>query len=80
MTNEIDEVGGEDEEDDYQGGIDDNEDSESDGIQVGADLVECTRGQSEDYLSHWGVYILNTVFVLLWSNGLCELRSMVCAQ
>src|SRR5712671_6183344 len=48
--------------------------------RFGADLVECTSGQSEDYLSHWGVYILNTVFVLLWSNGLCELRSMVCAS
>ena len=80
VANEIDEVGDEDEEDDYQGGVDDNEDSKGDGIQVGADLVECTSGQSKDYPSHWGVYILNTVFVLLWSNGPCELRSMVCAR
>src|SRR5712671_2082755 len=42
------------------------------GSRLGADLVECTSGQSEDYPSHWGVYILNTVFVLLWSNGPCE--------
>src|SRR5712672_635066 len=55
-TNKIDKVGGEDKEGDYQGGIDDNEDSKSDGIQVGADLVECTSGQSEDYPTHWGIY------------------------
>src|SRR5712672_3353425 len=55
--------------------------------RLGADLVECTSGQSEDYPSHWGVYILNTVFVLLWSNGPCEcaawsvrVRSMVRAR
>ena len=34
-ADEIDEVRGEDEEDDYQGGVDNNEDSKSDGIQVG---------------------------------------------
>ena len=80
-TKEMDEVGSEDEGDDYQGGIDDDEDGKSNGIQVrGTDLVECTSGQSEDYPSHWGVYILNTVFVLLWSNGPCKLRSMVHAQ
>jgi hypothetical protein len=42
--------------------------------------VECTSGQSEDYLSHWGGLYRNTVFVLLWSNGPCKLRSMVCVQ
>src|ERR1700722_13169105 len=41
---------------------------------------ECTSGQSEDYPSHWGGLYTVTVFVLLWLNGLCELRSMVCAQ
>ena len=34
-TEEVNEVRGEDERDDYQGGIDDNEDSKSEGIQVG---------------------------------------------
>jgi hypothetical protein len=33
-TKEVDEIGDEDEGDDYQRGIDDNEDHEGDGIQV----------------------------------------------
>src|ERR1700722_9450962 len=41
---------------------------------------ECTSGQSEDYPSHWGGLYTVTVFVLLWLNGPCELRSMVRAQ
>ena len=35
-TKEMDEVGSEDEGDDYQGGIDDDEDGKSNGIQVGS--------------------------------------------
>ena len=54
-ADKIDKVRGEDEEDNYQGGVDNNEDSKSNGIQVGAGLVECTSGQSEDYPSLWGV-------------------------
>ena len=34
-TNEVDEVGDEDKGDDYQGGIDNDKDGESNGIQVG---------------------------------------------
>src|SRR5712671_363559 len=36
VTKEMDEVRGEDEGDDYQGGVDDDEDSKSKGIQVGS--------------------------------------------
>src|SRR5712671_5291135 len=38
------------------------------GSRLGTGLVECTSGQSEDYPSHWGVYILNTVFVTAGSE------------
>src|SRR5712672_2596869 len=79
-TKEMDEVRGEDEGDDYQEVLTMTRMVRATGSRLGAGLVECTSGQSEDYPSHWGVYILNTVFVLLWSNGLCELCSMVCAQ